>query len=803
MKCRKHFFFEKKKQKTFPLTPFHARVQPPHLRAVPNAREGKVFWSFFSKKDYLPLLTLAFVLPAHAAAPPTIEQITVTAKRRAQNLEKVPQTVDVIRAKDLTQLNLVAFQDIQQIVSGLQLSDNGGRGQNISLRGITYDPDTTANPAVDTYVNEVPLSQTSSAFQDQYDLDSIDVIRGPQGTLRGRTSPAGAIIIDTKRPAMDGWDGFITQSFSNNGLFQTQAAIGDALIPNKLAVRVAGLFDQNDLYGTRSLATGQQDFNLQHSGRITIVAKPTESLNIVLMHQEGNDRTRELFGVSGNGAFGPITPAQNLSVLDGPYIFYNRTNLTTLQATQTFDASELNYTAGYQAVRDEFQEYSDKGGLLKNYDTGSQMLGQSVGALSQELRFQSTGDPRFSYMGGLYYLHQDASATVFTPSEILFNAQPGTPYPSATPIANIDATVAIPQLVTDYAIFTDESFKITPNDIVEGGLRWQFEKQYRSSGYTVTLPFGLGTQSQQLVAPNNQHEEYRAWTGLASYTHYFAQNVSLYANYGQSFRPGGIVLGISLPLPENFLIFKPETSADFEVGTKARLLNGRLRLTADIFHQTYVNYIARENNIYTTLGYQSITTNGNAIAQGFEASAATFLTDAWRLDANTTYSDARYDHAQLPCNDFAGTGAPNTDGLPHVTGTGITSLCTTNGTLGAPNWYFTVNSQYDWPLTGAITAFVRGLYSFTPANRLTLQAVGQDPRNITNVYVGARAPGGAWEAFLFVKNAFGITGSTNLYGEQFDSGYTLSGQSVNYDTKYASSLIVRPREIGVSLTYRF
>jgi iron complex outermembrane receptor protein len=753
-------------------------------------------------------LGLAVCGTAHAADPVvrpgvTLEQIVVTAKKRRQDLAKVPQTVDVTRAEQLRRLNIVAFQDVQQVVSGLQLSDNGGRGQNISLRGVTYDPDTTANPSVDTYVNEVPLSQTSSAFQDLYDVDAVTVIRGPQGTLRGRTSPAGAILIDTKRPAMDGWDGAVTQSFSDDGLFQTQVAVGAAIVPGKLAVRVAGLFDQNDLYGTRSIVSGERDFNLQHSGRITIEAKPADGLDIVVMHQESNDRTRELFGVSGDGLFGPITPAQNLSVLAGPYTFYNRTSLTTVQASQALGGSEIDYVGGYQAVQDEFAEYSDKGGLLPHFNTGSQQSQQAVGTLSQEIRYQSTGDTRLSTMGGLYFLHQDATANIFTPSEIVFAPSPGTPYPGAAPIANINADVGIPQLVTDYAIFTDESFKITPDDIVEGGLRWQFERQYRASGYTVTLPFGLGAQSQSLVSKQNQHEEYRAWTGLASYTHYFTKDISLYTNYGQSFRPGGVVLGISLPLPQDFLLFKPETSYDFEIGGKARLAGGRLRLAADIFHQTYTNYIGRENNIFTTLGYQSITTNGNAVAQGAEASVSAIVTDDWRIDANTTFSDARYVHARLPCNDFAGTGSPNTDGSPRVVGAGVTSVCMTNGTLGAPNWFFSVNSEYDVPVSAHVTAFLRGLYSFTPTNRLTLQAVGQDPRNLANVYLGARAPEGRWEAFLFVKNVLGVTGSTNLFGEQFDSGFSTSGAAVNYNTGYASSLIQHPREIGGSLTFRF
>src|SRR6202522_4542641 len=125
---------------------------------------------------------------APQAAPVQLERIIVNAKKRQQDVQKVPQTVDVVGGATLKRLAITQFQDVQTLISGLTLSDNGGQGQNISLRGITYDPDTTANPAVDVYINEVPISQTSSVFQDLYDIDQVEVVRGPQGTLRGRTS---------------------------------------------------------------------------------------------------------------------------------------------------------------------------------------------------------------------------------------------------------------------------------------------------------------------------------------------------------------------------------------------------------------------------------------------------------------------------------------------------------------------------------------------------------------------------------------------------------------------------------------
>ena len=744
--------------------------------------------------------------PAPQAQPePVLEQVIVRAKKRLQNVQAVPQTVDVVGGATLQRLALQQFQDVQLLVSGLTLSDRGGQGQNISLRGVTYDPDTTANPAVDVYINEVPISQTSTVFQDLYDVDAVEVIRGPQGTLRGRTSPAGAILINTQRPNLQRWTGYIQQIFGTDGQIQTQGAVSAPLVQDKLAVRLAGLFDQNDLYDTVNLTTGKTDFNLQHSYRLTVEAKPTDALDIVLTWQEANDRTREQFGVNGNGTNGPITPPENFAVANGPYDFYNRTGLLTLQATYKLDENEFTYVGGYQAVKDEFAEYQDKGNLYPHFFAGSQMLDEGLEQLTQEVRFQSSGDQRFGYMVGGYFAHQDANVSVFTPSEYLFVEKPGAPYGLA-PIAIVNADVHIPQLATDYAIFTDETFKLTPNDILEGGLRWQFEQQYRASNYTAFIPeiFGGGTINQVLISPHNQKEQYRAWTGLASYTHTFSKTLSIYATYGQSFRPGGAVLGESLPLPESFLLFKPETSYDFEIGTKTQLFNGRVRLNADIYHQSYTNYIGREPELFTSLGYATVTTNGNAVARGAEFSANAIVTDAWRLQLNTTFDDSHYDNARLPCNDFAGTGAPNTNGPPRVPPGQIAATCVVNDSLGAPNWFVSMNTEYDVPVNDSVVSFFRALYTFTPRNHLGLQGYNEDPRNFANIYMGLRGAAGRWEATAFIKNLFDTVGFSNIFGEQYASGYRLPEVvPVNLDTGYASSSILRPRQFGVMLTYRF
>jgi iron complex outermembrane receptor protein len=207
--------------------------------------------------------------------------------------------------------------------------------------------------------------------------------------------------------------------------------------------------------------------------------------------------------------------------------------------------------------------------------------------------------------------------------------------------------------------------------------------------------------------------------------------------------------------------------------------------------------------LFTNLGYATVTTNGNALARGAEFAADAFITEAWRVHLNTTFDDSRYDGAKLPCNDFNSTGVPNTDGPPRVPPGQTVSFCTVNDSLGAPNWFVSLNSEYDVKLTERLQGFFRALYTFTPRNHLGLEDVNEDPRNVANIYLGARSPAG-WEGYFFVKNLFDTIGYTNLFGESYDAGYKLPQiQSVDYDTGYRSSNILRPRQFGVNLTYHF
>ena len=231
-------------------------------------------------------LTLAFPVMAQQEknSDGGIPEVVVTASKRKESIQSVAMAVDAVTGSAIQKMNIQKFEDVEKLVPGLVLNPADGRGQNISLRGVTFDPDTGASPAVQTYWNETPIS-ASNAFRGLFDIGRIEVLRGPQGTLRGETSPAGSITIGTERPDTAAVAGRLVQTIGSRNQRNTQAAVNVPLIPNQLAVRVAGLYNYSE-NGVRNRSNGTLDYDRGEGGRISVLYQPTKSLELLLVHQQ-------------------------------------------------------------------------------------------------------------------------------------------------------------------------------------------------------------------------------------------------------------------------------------------------------------------------------------------------------------------------------------------------------------------------------------------------------------------------------------------------------------------------------------
>ncbi len=757
---------------------------------------------------------LALAFPAVAqekpAKPGEIQEVVITASKRKESIQSVAMSVDAVTAETLQKLNVNQFADVEKLSPGLVLNAADGRGQNVSLRGVAFDPDTGADPTVQIYWNETPIS-TSDAFRSMFDIGRIEVLRGPQGTLRGQTSPAGAITVATRLPVLDSIEGTISQTWGSNRLWNTQAAVNVPLIEGKLAVRVAGVYDrsENDVH---NVANGRSNGDRARGGRVSVLYQPLANLELQLVHQQLTDRNVNYpvaigAPVSGQANGLRLTADDRQSVVEGNYDFYNRAKLTSLNATWSLDGHKLSYIGGAQQGKEIDDRDLDITNVLAGFSYGQQVNITSR-QRTHELRFESTGDRAWNYMVGMYYSKTKGDSSFSQPYAYFYPVPYGPPM--FVPIKGFSAPGTFGRST---ALFTDHRFAVTNNDTIEVGARLQKNRAY-SQQYLDVFGEVSASLPEQLATQDTRH-----WTGSASYKRTFNKNLMAYLSYAGGYRPGGAVGFVTAPgLDPSFITYKPEKTNSIELGMKSTWLDRRLTLNANIFQQEVKDYIARANgvSVRTTAvagepagpgpggtypadigtGGINLNTNGDVIVRGLEATAIWSILPNWRAQLAVSYVNAHYDNALLYCSDS------NNDGIPdigdHVQPGRQVSLCPSNRPLAdmygneAGKLSLTLQSEYSREL-GNTEGFVRGLVRYAaPGHNV---ALNKDIASFTplDIYVGLRDPGLRWEVSLW---------SQNVFNRSVDRGATPSFQG-GLSGGYMRVATPEQRKVGVTLRYNF
>jgi iron complex outermembrane receptor protein len=228
--------------------------------------------------------------------------IIITARRRAESLLDVPQTVQAVTSKQLKDFNILSFEGISQLVPGISLTagDTSGAGASASFRGVSFQVRAQSTPTVESYVNEHPV-ETNALFQDQFDVGQIEVLKGPQGTQRGRSAPSGAMTLTTHRPDLNEIGGSVDMTGTSHGGVHFQAALGVPIIQDVLAVRIAGVVDGNNNGGIDSATSGRNADSRTWAIRGTVRFEPTDNISAVIMGQHMRKHLRSFGGIS----FGP------------------------------------------------------------------------------------------------------------------------------------------------------------------------------------------------------------------------------------------------------------------------------------------------------------------------------------------------------------------------------------------------------------------------------------------------------------------------------------------------------------------
>lgn len=787
---------------------------------------------------------------AAAAEAPEDAEIIVTATRDARDLQDVAMQVNVASGDQLEKLNILDVKDITQLVPGLDLNNNDPRKNTTTLRGISFDPDQGTSPAVQVYYNEIP-SDAQTVYTAIYDIAQIEVLRGPQGLLRGVAAPAGQITIATRRPGFDAPEGYAQFSGTDRGGINAQ---GGMTLPfnDTLSIRVAGLYDGNRVNHVRNITLGgKRGYNNTISGRATLGWQPSADFSAYLTYQylnsdarsygqvigTGNTPTRtytEIFGIPaifmppafGGGSFpanttvrsGPALDASDYTaVSDGGYRIRNNTHIVNLAMDYDLGPATLSFVGAHQYSQIITNRDQDLGNAIPGYIQNSFVVVPSKFD-TQEIRLHSDEPEGFGWSVSAFHYRRTGDVINDVGNDLfVYNTDPNGfvkaplgPGGSFITVPNklpLFVHVLVPVRTRTVSVAGNVRYFSGPLRI-EAGVRYSVNKNNQTTQITTT---GFQNSGPREVIPVGlQRTTTKPWTGGANISYDLSPDFTVYAAYGHSYRAP--TTGVSLPagITADLVRTAAEKTDSYEVGLKGKL-SGSINYSVAGFYQKFDGYIRRFEGIYWQSaadpqgqGAFGFNYNGDAVIKGVEATLDGRISDNWDLGLSASYARARYSDARLPCNDYAGTGIPNQTGAPRITGTGNVSYCVANGRISdTPDLGINANTEIRFP-TGNLTPFASALISYRPSFFSETVQYDYQSRTQVNAYLGLRGPNEKWSLTVFAKNLLDQNRITNISLGTATINSILAGVGGGtYDSGYRTVNVMNPREFGATASFKF
>ena len=771
-----------------------------------------------------PLIVLAMACgaqaqtaPAAAPAAPTadansVAEVVVTAQFRQQNLQKTPLAITAVNAQMLEARNQTSLSDVTAQAPNVTLAPNGaafGSSMVAFIRGIGQtDFNLALEPGVGIYVDDVYYPTLTGSLLDLLDLDRVEILRGPQGTLAGKNSIGGAIKLYSQKPnGNDG--GYVEATYGSLNRLNARGAGDFTLVPDKLYARISASTENHDGYVTRyDYACTHPGSNLpsqevgngctlghdgdQHvsNGRLALRWIATDRLELNLSGSVTQDNS----GVQANtllkvapGSLGTLTYTTGVNgapVFFGPqfiptnayssYATYSskacsvvfgcdpyapvsvppinhllETNVDLTADYKLTDTLNLKSITGYQYYNNQFAEQTDASPI------GVEILLQKQvhHSFTEELRLSGNWGKVLDYTVGGFYLDQNGG----------LNARVGLPWVGFDFEHGPDSTPA-----TTKAVFADATWHIVDKLDLSGGVRYNDETKdytyfrHNADGTAITDPAGyngiLTGLSDTTAHFKGTHTDYRL-----ALQYQFTPDVMAYVDTATGYKGGGVD-------PRPFVIpqavsFAPETLTAYEGGLKMYLWDHKAKLNLAGFYNEY-------NNIQLTLtscpnesfGSTAIpcalpANVGNAHVTGFEAESEVHPLPGVELDGSVSYLNFKYttiNNSQGPTGILLGMSTPYT-----------------------PEWKWSLGAQYmiDMGGWGSLTPRVDVNYQsseFTnPINDPAWNEIAG--YTVANARLTYRAPTGGWSAWLEVKNLSNELYYLTLFDLHSSAGY-VNGQ---------------------------
>jgi iron complex outermembrane receptor protein len=694
----------------------------------------------------------------HAAdsAPPSAGQVTeviVTARKREERVQDVPAAITAFNAQTIKGASVLNLTDLDGKIPNVTLEAVATfpNASSFSIRGLGFgDVESTFEPTVGVEINGVYLARNVGATADLFDVDSISVLRGPQGTLDGANTIGGLVSMTTKKPTGK-YDGEIQVTAGDHGRIEVRAAADAPIIKDVLSARLS-VMDLNyngylhNTYNNTRMG-GIDDL----SERLTLVFTPSPRFDATLVVDHDRARDGGFPNLNGTPAVGSIAPAPDfllalsgypmnpnqkpydvISTIPLPYDF--STIGASLQMNYKFNFGILTSVTGYR----EFDDYTvnDYGGagLVSFFGSApapffTSARTQDHDQFSEEVRLASPAGSRLDYVVGAYYLHQHYS---------LQNAEGGSLFGVFPPI--LQTTQFAHQDDDSVAGFGQFDFHANSRLTLTVGGRYSYEHKS-----FFNIPVGYYPVGFDYAASWNDFSP----KGEISYK--ITEDSLAYFEYSRGYRSGGFNGRAGSETSAG--PYAAEHVDAFELGLKNQFFDRRLVLNLDAFIEKYKNVQEEIQRLSAVTGLdETVVANaGAATYKGVEAEAHAVLGGGFSMDASAGYLDAHFDSFTANLN---GACAPGED--PYFCGTNnYANIPLPN----APHWTLAAGGNYRHELPFAIfTANLNATYtssqytSLTPINVVAPWFSLRKANTIVNTTVSLASLDEKYSLSVWVKN---------------------------------------------------
>ena len=693
-----------------------------------------------------------------------LEEIVVTAQKRSENLQDVPVSVTAFTADQLKDQRVGDVLALSGLSPGLQIkTDDNAANPRIFIRGIgvnDFNPATAS--AVGVYVDGVYVASPLAQMAGFYDLQQVEVLRGPQGTLYGRNTTGGAINVTTKRPTSTP-EGNLAVDYGRFNSIKAEGGFGGPIV-DTLAFRISGLYDKSDGY-TLNRLTGHKGNDADRKAvRGALSFKPDDKLSVDVSANYSKSSggsiltyNRSLIAQTAEAAStvdpdptygyafckpayytsGQCTNAAGYAntsgnKYEGDYRFEGKDVVklfgATTAITYDFGPATLYSITGYQsAKRDDYEETDAN--PVSIFD--ARYIAEQ-NTISQELRLQSNGATPLRWVAGVYAardnLDNDSHYNVL---EVMRVPDPVN-NPTGMDPANSVGVFGWPlhQKTTSYAAFGQVDYDLTSRLTLTGGLRWSQDK--KTFHYVSDVDYGLLT----LFEYDNE-KTFSSISGRVGLRYAVSDDANVYATYNRGTKSGGFFSGQTTD-PDDLGPYKDETVNAYEMGAKSEFFDRRLRINASVFYYDY-----KDLQVYTViqrsgLPVQLFTNASKARVYGGEAEIEARPMAGLSLTLGASLLSAEYKNFVSLGDDYSG----NT--LPSAPKTSLNSAARYTHPLGAGD----LTTQLDFTYRGKV------YYDTANTERLSDKA-----RAYVNGQVGWAFNAGRYELGVWGKN---LADTTNI-----------------------------------------